>query len=110
MNIGERITKLRKQHNMTQADLAHAIEASRTIVGNYERNANTPSVEAIEKLAILFDVSTDYLIGVSKIAQYDKEILKRIEAIEELDKETKEKLFFLIDSVVQSYKTKKAHE
>jgi len=33
---------------------------------------------------------------------------KRIEDIEELDSETRSKLFFLIDNVIQNFKTKKA--
>lgn len=38
----------------------------------------------------------------------DKELLKRIKDIERLDNDTKQHLFFLIDYVIQNYKTKKA--
>ncbi|MFZ4863230.1 hypothetical protein ACL9RF_13720 [Sphingobacterium sp. Mn56C] len=41
-------------------------------------------------------------------AYLDKDLLKRIEDIEKLDEATKQHLFFLIDNVVQNYKTKKA--
>ena len=40
------------------------------------------------------------------MSNYDKEVLKRIEDIENLDEETKSKLFFLIDNVIQNFKTK----
>ncbi len=50
----------------------------------------------------------DYLVGEGQLANYDKEVLKRIEDIEQLDKETQNKLFFLIDNVVQNFKTKQA--
>lgn len=108
LNIGEKIIFLRKRDNLSQAELAKSIGASRTIVGNYERNTNTPSIEMILKIAKTFDVSIDYIVGEGNIAKFDKDVLKRIEDIENLDDETKNKLFFLIDNVIQNFKTKQA--
>ena len=108
MNNGERITKLRKQQNLSQDELAKKAGVSRTIIGNYERNANTPSIEVLLKLARVFNVSVDFLIGEGELSSYDKEVLKRIEDIERLDPDTKKHLFFLIDNVIQNFKTKKA--
>ena len=51
LNIGERITQLRKQQNLSQDELAKKAGVSRTIIGNYERNTNTPSIEVLIKLA-----------------------------------------------------------
>lgn len=108
LNIGERIIQLRKQQNLSQDELAKKAEVSRTIIGNYERNANTPSIEVLLKLAKVFNVSVDFLIGEGELAALDKDLLKRIEDIEKLDGDTKKHLFFLIDNVIQNYKTKKA--
>ncbi|MDD3919500.1 helix-turn-helix domain-containing protein [Sphingobacterium sp. Mn56C] len=108
LNIGERITQLRKQQNLSQDELAKKAGVSRTIIGNYERNTNTPSIEVLIKLAKVFNVSVDFLIGEGELAALDKDLLKRIEDIEKLDEDTKKHLFFLIDNVIQNYKTKKA--
>lgn len=108
LNIGEKITQLRKQQSLSQSELANKVGASRTIIGNYERNANMPSIDMLLKLAKVFNVSVDFLIGEGQLSSYDKEVLKRIDDIENLDKETKDKLFFLIDNVIQNYKTKQA--
>ncbi len=108
LNIGDKIIQLRKQNGLSQSELAEKIEASRTIVGNYERNSNTPSIEMIIKIAKVFYVSLDYLIGEGQLSSYDKEVLKRIEDIEHLDQETRKNLFFLIDNVIQNFKTKQA--
>lgn len=107
-DIGSKIAQLRKKKDLSQTDFAKAIGASRTMVGNYERNINAPSIEMIVNIAKVLDVSVDYLIGDGKLAHYDKEVLKRIEDIQQLDEETRQKLFFLIDNVVQNYKTRRA--
>ena len=107
-SIGSRINHLRKEKKLSQTDFAKAIGASRTMVGNYERGVNAPSIEMIAKIAKVLEVSTDYLIGEGKVAHYDKEVIRRIEDIQELDQETQHKLFFLIDNVVQNFKTRQA--
>lgn len=78
------------------------------MIGNYERGDNSPSTEMLLKLAKALDVSPDYLVGEGKLANYDKDILRCIEDIELLDKDTKDKLFLLIDDVIQNFKTKQA--
>lgn len=107
-DIGTKIMNLRKRKGLSQTDFAQAIGASRTMVGNYERNVNAPSIEMIAKIAKVLEVSIDFLIGEGKIAQYDKEVIKRIEDIQQLDSDTQSKLFFLIDNVVQNFKTRQA--
>jgi transcriptional regulator with XRE-family HTH domain len=108
LHIGERITQLRKQFNLSQDELAKQINVSRTIIGNYERNTNTPSIEVILKIAKTFNVTVDYLIGEGEMSSYDKEVIKRIEDIDKLDQNTKEHLYFLVDNVIQNFKTKQA--
>ena len=41
-------------------------------------------------------------------AHFDKKTLQRIQDIEKLDEDTKEKVYFLIDNVIQNAKAKKA--
>ena len=108
LNIGDHIAQLRKQLNLSQEELAKKIGVSRTIIGNYERNANTPSIEVLIKLSKAFNVSVDYLIGEGELSSLDKDLLKRIEDVEKLDDDTKQHRFFLMDNVIQNFKTKKA--
>jgi len=79
---------------------------SRTIIGNYERNENAPSVDILLKIAKTFDVSIDYLIGEGSLSTYDKAILKRINDIEHLPNEDKQHIFYLIDNLVKAAKLK----
>ncbi len=66
------------------------------------------SSSKIAKIAKVLDVSIDFLIGDDKTSQYDKDVIKRIEDIQQLDNDTQSKLFFLIDNLVQNFKTKQA--
>jgi hypothetical protein len=61
-------------------------------------------------MAKSFDVTVavDYIIGEGQLSNYGKDVLKRIEDIEQLDDETRSKLFFLIDNIIQNFKTKQA--
>ncbi len=108
LNIGSKIIELRKAKNWSQEDLAKEIGSSRVMIGKYERNDNAPSIEVLLKMAKAFDVTVDYIIGEGQLSNYDKDVLKRIEDIEQLDDETKNKLFFLIDNIIQNFKTKQA--
>ncbi|MEG9512341.1 helix-turn-helix domain-containing protein, partial [Saccharopolyspora indica] len=78
MNIGDKITDLRKQKNMNQTELGKAAGVSREIIGRYERNEVMPSIEVAAKIAEALDVSLDYLAGNSKKSAIDKKTLKLI--------------------------------
>lgn len=62
MTMGERIHQLRKQHNMTQSELAQRLGISRTAVLKYEKGevVNIP-YESIVIMANLFGVSPAYI-------------------------------------------------
>lgn len=64
--IGKIIKQLRKDKNITQADLAKAVGVTTSSIGMYETEVRNPSYEVIVKLANYFDVTTDYLLNNSK--------------------------------------------
>tara|TARA_B110000908_G_C10257715_1_gene456786 strand:+ start:2205 stop:2543 length:339 start_codon:yes stop_codon:yes gene_type:complete len=109
LNIGNKIIELRKIKGWSQAQLAEAINASRDIIGKYERNDNLPSIEMALKIAKIFDVSVDYLLGEGKHASFDKDTLKRLNNIENLDENTKQTLFNVIDTFLRDAKARVAY-
>lgn len=110
LNIGSRIIELRKQKGWSQTDLAKVIEVSRDMVGKYERNDHLPSIEVAFKLADVFGVSVDYLLGKGKHASYDNETIKRFEDIEVLDENDKGHLFALMDAFLRDAKARLAYK
>jgi transcriptional regulator with XRE-family HTH domain len=80
----------------------------RAIIGKYERGEAVPSIDAAKKIADAFEVSMDYLVGEGVHISFDKKKLKRLQDIEKLDSDVKEKLYFVIDNIIQNVKAKKA--
>jgi len=63
MNLGENIYKYRTQRNMSQGDLADALDVSRQSVSKWENNNAVPELDKLVKMAELFGVSLDELVG-----------------------------------------------
>lgn len=62
-----RIRELRAEKNITQLRLSMELEVSQETVSAYENGKHLPSLKSLIKMADLFHVSTDYLIGRSDI-------------------------------------------
>lgn len=62
-SFGLRLKKLRKNSNMSQDDLGKLLGLGRTAIANWETNQTEPTGENIIRLAGIFKVTTDYLLG-----------------------------------------------
>lgn len=61
--IGERLQQLREEKGWTQQNVADELDVSQQTIQNYEVNKRKPKLSTIHKLANLFEVSMEYLIG-----------------------------------------------
>jgi len=109
MDIGTKIIEVRKQKGLSQIDFAKAVGVSREMIGRYERNEVMPSIEVAKKIANALEVSLDYLAGDAKLAAVDKQTLRLMNDIEELEPAIKDKLFFLANAVIRDAKTQRAY-
>ncbi len=64
MTFGQIIKKLRREADMTQEELAERLSISGQAVSRWETDAAMPDISLLPVLANLFDVTTDYLLGV----------------------------------------------
>lgn len=62
--VADRIKRLREQSDMTQTMLAKHLGITRASVNAWEMGISVPSTQYVIALAGVFDVSTDYLLGV----------------------------------------------
>ena len=66
------IKKLRQEMLLTQSQLAEQLQIDQTTVSKWELGKALPDTAMIVKLAKFFDVSTDYLLGLSTLYYPDK--------------------------------------
>ena len=62
MTLGDKLSKLRKENNYTQEQLADILGVSRQAISKWESDAAYPETEKLLKLGELYDCSMDYLI------------------------------------------------
>lgn len=69
--LNEKIKSLRLAGNYSQVDIAEKLSVTKQTVSNWENNNIQPSVDMLVKIADLFGVSTDYLLGRESIPHLD---------------------------------------
>ncbi len=67
--IGQRLKMLRVERGLTQAQLAKMLGVSPSAIGMYEQGRREPDNKTISRLALLFNVTTDFMLGVDHSPQ-----------------------------------------
>jgi transcriptional regulator with XRE-family HTH domain len=81
MNIGKRIQNARNSRELSRIQLANKVGVSPGGCGHWERNFNTPSVENIAKLAVILNISFEWLAtgrGEMEYSDEGREQLKEV--------------------------------
>lgn len=65
--LGQRIGELRAALGWSQVDLAKRLKVAKQTVSNWENENIQPSIEMLVRLAKIFGVTTDYLLGLDEI-------------------------------------------
>ena len=105
--LGNRIKQLREEFNMSQETLSINLGVSPSTIGMYETNKRQPNYDILNKMAEIFSVSVDYLLGNSNIrtpakTNYDEELSKiglSIKDIKKIDDETKKEIKNFIEYI-----------
>lgn len=66
MELHEKLLSLRREHGMTQDDLARALFVTRQSVYKWETGRSLPDIEKIKQICQLFDISADELLDIVK--------------------------------------------
>ena len=69
--LSENIKALRSSIKISQVDFARMLGVTKQCVSNWENDNVLPSIEMLAKIAELFGVTTDYLLGRSNVAIID---------------------------------------
>ena len=63
-DFGLRLKELREAKRLSQTDVADRLEVTRSTISGYECNTITPRVEQLKRLAVLYNASLDYIMGI----------------------------------------------
>ena len=85
MSIGERITELRKLQNLSQGQLAQAMDVSRQAVSKWENDQTSPDSLKMIRLAEVLDTDIEYLTtGCRSYGRRPPVVLKTVETVEKI--------------------------
>ena len=62
MTLGEKLSKLRKENNYTQEQLADVLGVSRQAISKWESNLTYPETDKLIRMSELFNCSLDYML------------------------------------------------
>ena len=71
VNFGNRLKTLRLRENMSQAQLAQKLDLTKSVISAYETEIRLPSYDVLIHIAKIFNVTTDFLLGVEKKYEID---------------------------------------
>ena len=83
MTIGSNIKKLRRERDITQEQLAEFLHLTPSAISQWETDRVLPDIQYLPKLAHLFKVSSDEILGINVEAN-DEEINRIYQEVREL--------------------------
>jgi len=97
MTFGERLRELRQENDETQAQIGKVLNIGARMISHYEKDEHFPrDAESIILLAKHFNVTTDYLFGLSNIKNLEK-LKEFVSDYNKLNDESKRELHSFMD-------------
>lgn len=85
MSLGERITETRKEQNISQGQLAKALDVSRQAVSKWENDQASPDTLKLIQLAECLDTDVEYLAtGRRTYGRRPPVVIKTVETVEKV--------------------------
>lgn len=81
MSFGDIIKQLREERGYDQSYICQKLQIEQSTLSNYENNRRVPKIELISEFAKLYNVSTDYLLGLADEPNRRHEIRRLSDAI-----------------------------
>lgn len=94
-DFGLRLKKLREKRKLSQGDVARKLNVTGATISGYEANTQSPPIETLKKLSLIFGVSSDYLLGL----QDREEIF-----LDGFNRQEKDTLIQMIEAIRKGFK------
>ena len=113
MNIGNRIKEIRIAKNLSQKEIALAVDINRGQFSRIENNKVEPNLSSLKKIAEALGVPVSELFkesGDYNLDSYDKSLVEKVKLIHQLNEEQQKVVFFIVDSLSANQRFKSAFE
>lgn len=106
MSFPDRFIQLRKEHKLTQTQMADKVGMHITQVKRYEAGQAQPSLEVLKKIALAFNVTTDWLIFEEGERELPDTLMMKFEAVSQMSNEDQRTIQSLIDGMILKHQAK----
>lgn len=100
MTFSKRFIQLRKDNQLTQQEMADKVGMHITQVRRYEAEQAQPSIELLKKIAVAFNVTTDWLIFEESERDLPGGLQLKFEAVSQMSEEDQRTIQSLIDGMI----------
>jgi len=106
--FAQRLRELRKQKNLSQAELGEVVGLHYTHIGRYEREVSRPSADTLKRIADALGVSGDYLMegsldDAARARLEDRDLVRMFQEVETLPEEDR----VVVKKLLDAFLTKK---
>ena len=115
-----RIKQLRKKRGITQQRLVSELGITQQMLSKYEKDISLIKIDVLKRIAVYFNVTTDYLLGISDVKRDLQKQLKMnetldeyydlIEVYKEVDQYDQEMIWSIIQDVKRAADKRKMNE
>lgn len=107
--LGNRIKSLRLEANLTQEEFGKPYSLKKSTVSQYESGSSRPDDELKKRIALDYNVSLDWLMGLTDVRNYTDDSTVTIALnsdtdYDDLPKEAKDEISNFIEFIKQKYK------
>jgi transcriptional regulator with XRE-family HTH domain len=110
MNIGEQIKKIRTAKNLSQKEVALALEMDQAQFSRIENGKTDPAFSTIEKVARALGVGLAELVNAddifAEVNSYDKSVIEKMALVDQLEEKEKSAFFSILDALVSKKRLK----
>lgn len=111
MNLADNIKAIREEKGLKQIEVAEHISVDKSAYSKIEKGLRALTVEELQKMAQLFNMTTDQIINYDgkmpkEVVIEDKTAVEQMRLIQQLDEEDKQTIFKLIDKMLTNKKFK----
>jgi transcriptional regulator with XRE-family HTH domain len=98
--LGSRVRELREGRGWSQSALAQQLRISKSMIAKYEGGVHVPPLAVLVRLADVFAVTTDSLLG---RGVRDPRLLNCLQQVERMDPQSRVLVVDAIEGIVQAY-------